>query len=146
MMERIRFSRTPIVLIWLIAIVAVTNSILGVSFLLNTTGESSADTGRIFQGSFMVLQGIVFISWSVYSINRRKYYIEWDDSSVNLYLPGTKAPESIFLSDIKSVSIRLFEAELIVAGSVRTLDLNSLKDADLKKIKAFLDKRKNSEK
>lgn len=65
----------------------------------------------------------------------RKYYIEWDDDKLMFLLPDTKKLETIILSDIISVNIRLFEIELKLLDKTRSLDLSNLQFEDLKKIK-----------
>lgn len=80
-------------------------------------------------------QGLLFILMGVGNLSVRKYYIEWDENKLKFLLPDTKKVEIIQLSDIKSVSIRLFEIELKLPDKNRTLDLSNLQFEDLKKIK-----------
>lgn len=80
-------------------------------------------------------QGLLFILMGVGNLSVRKYYIEWDDNELKFLLPDTRKPETIRLSDIISVTIRLFEIELRLPEKTRILDLNNLRFEDLKKIK-----------
>ncbi len=80
-------------------------------------------------------QGILFAIMGVGNLSVRKYFIEWDDNELKFLLPDSKKPETIKLADIISITIRLFEIELILLDKTRILDLNNLQFEDLKKIK-----------
>lgn len=86
-----------------------------------------------------IIQGIVFITLGTLNLTKGKYFIEWDDNQLRFLLPDTKKLEIIDFDDIESVNIKLFEIELQLDNRKRTLDLNTLKDDDLKKIKAKFD-------
>ena len=80
-------------------------------------------------------QGLLFLIMGAVNLYVRKYYIEWDDTELRLLLPDTKNLETIILSDINSVNIKLFEIELKLQDKTRTIDLSNLQFKDLRKIK-----------
>ncbi len=79
--------------------------------------------------------GLIFIIKGVEDLYVRKYYIEWDDNELRLYLPDTRIPESIILSEIGHVSIKLFKIELKLKDKTRLINLGNLRYKDLRKIK-----------
>lgn len=96
------------------------------------TAFPSGDWNAVFH----VIQGIFFISLGVYNLRNRKYFIEWDEIHLKFLIPGNKKVETIKLSDIQTVEIKLFEIELHLSNRIQKLDLNGLDYDDLKKIKA----------
>ena len=89
---------------------------------------------------FFVFQGILFIIMGYAFLNRRKYFIEWDDKEMWFFLPGTKEVDSVVIDDIKSVNIRLFEIELELKNGPRKINLENLEFEDIRKIKGKLEK------
>lgn len=116
------------ILFLLVGIFAIVKLFIGDS----GTESSSVDWTGFLQG----FQGLFFIGLGAYNLRNEKYYIEWDDQQLKFFLPGTKQPETINFADIDSINIRLFEIELYFKDEKRTLDLNTLKDEDLKKVKS----------
>lgn len=110
---------------------------LGIALLIKAI-INGFDT-RFLEGNWnsvlFTFQGLLFILMGVGNLSVRKYYIEWDENELKFFLPDTKIVETIKLSDIISVSIRLFEIELTLSDRTRTLDLSNLQFEDLKKIK-----------
>ena len=98
------------------------------------------DSIEIINPVFMILQGIVFLIWGIFNLRKRKFYIEWDETELRLFLPDTKRIEKVKFSDIQSVIIRLFEIELRLIDKVRMIDLNNMKYEDLKKVKERFEK------
>ena len=79
--------------------------------------------------------GLIFIITGARDLFVRKYYIEWDDTELRLLLPDTRKLETIILSDINSVNIKLFKIELMVREKKRIIDLGNLWYKDLSRIK-----------
>jgi len=79
--------------------------------------------------------GIIFLIKGGEDFLVRKYYIEWDDNELRLYLPDTRIPESIILSEIGHVNIKLFRIELQLKDKTRLINLGNLRYKDLRKIK-----------
>jgi hypothetical protein len=84
---------------------------------------------------FFTIQGLLFILMGYLNLKNKKYYIEWDDKELRFLLPDTKKVESVLFSEIASVNIKLFEIELKLIDSVRTLNLDNLEFEDLKRVK-----------
>lgn len=82
-----------------------------------------------------MMQGVLFFIIGYTNIRNRKYYIEWDENEIRSYLPNNKKVDSIVISDIKAVSIKLFEIELELEDEIKTLNLDNLQFEELKKIK-----------
>ena len=98
----------------------------------SATDSSSLDWTGFLQG----LQGLLFIGWGVYNLRNKKYFIEWDEHHLRFFLPDTKQPVKIDFADIDTVNVKLFEVELCLNNKKLTVDLNTLKDEDLKKVKS----------
>jgi hypothetical protein len=84
---------------------------------------------------FFVIQGPITFLMGYFNLRNTKYYIEWDEIEINLFLPRTKNIEKIYIRDIISVNIKLFEIEFVLAGKKRILNLEALQLEDLRKIK-----------
>lgn len=141
-MERIRLYRISLFLSWTFIVLACLNAAFGIALLIKNTeqGHLPEDSFKIVHPVFMILQGIVFLIWGIYNLSKRKFYIEWDETDLRLFLPGTKRLEIIKFTDIQSVIVRLFEIELRLLNKVRIIDLNNLKYEDLKKVKERFEK------
>ena len=90
--------------------------------------------------------GGIFIIKGVEDLYVKKYYIEWDDNELRLLLPDNKTLETIILSDINHVNIRLFKIEFKLKDKTRLINLGNLRYKDLRKIKEKfeeIDKSKN---
>jgi hypothetical protein len=141
-MERIRLYRISLFLSWTFIVLACLNAAVGIALLIKRTeqGHMTKDSIEILNPVFMILQGIVFLIWGIINLRKRKFYIEWDETELSLFLPDTKRIEKIKFSDIQSVNIRLFEIELKLPDKCRIIDLNNLEYEDLKKVKKKFEK------
>jgi hypothetical protein len=141
-MERIRLYRISTFLSWTLIVIACLNAAFGIALLIKNMeqGYASEDSFKIVHPVFMILQGIVFLIWGIYNLRKRKFYIEWDETELRLFLPDTKKIEKVKFSDIQSVIIRLFEIELKLPDKCRIIDLNNLEYEDLKKVKKKFEK------
>lgn len=90
-----------------------------------------------------VIQGFIFIGFGVYMLRNRKYFIEWDDNQLRFLIPGNKRVETLDLSEVQSVEVKLFEIILHLPNRTQKIDLNGLEYEDLKKIKAKFESFKN---
>jgi len=79
--------------------------------------------------------GIIFIIRGVENLYVKKYYIEWDETELRLLLPDKKTLETIMLSDINHVNIRLFKVEFKLNDKTRFINLSNLRYKDSRKIK-----------
>ena len=84
---------------------------------------------------FFTIQGLLFILMGSINLLNKKYFIEWDDKELRFLLPDTKQVETVLFSEIVSVNIRLFEIELKLKDTVRTLNLDNMEFEDLKRVK-----------
>jgi hypothetical protein len=84
---------------------------------------------------FFTIQGLLFILMGYSNLKNKKYYIEWDDKELRFLLPDTKQVETVLFSEITSVNIKLFEIELKLKDSIRTLNLDNMEFEDLKRVK-----------
>jgi hypothetical protein len=136
-MEKIRLVRISKTFTWILILLASANAILGITFFVESVHNGNVDreSEGLVNAIFMIVQGAIFIAWGIINMRSRRYFIEWDETMINLFLPKTKQPESIRINDINTVILRLFEVELHLQESVRIIDLNSLKDEDIRKVK-----------
>jgi hypothetical protein len=112
-------------------------SIIGILLLLKAliNGFNTKFPSGDWNSVMFIFQGLLFIIMGVGNLYVRKYYIEWDDNELKFLLPDTKKAETIKLGEIISVTIKLFEIELLLSDKIRTLDLSNLQFEDLKMIK-----------
>ena len=124
------FSRLFIILGCIFAILGILLFIKAISNGFDTHFPSSDWNSLTF-----MIQGLLFIMMGVWNLLVKKYFIEWNEDELRIFLPDTKKVEIIKLSEIVSVNIRLFEIQLNLHDRIRTLDLNNLQFEDLRKIK-----------
>jgi hypothetical protein len=84
---------------------------------------------------FFTIQGLLFILMGSVNLINKKYFIEWDDKELRFLLPDTKQVETVLFSEIVSVNIKLFEIELKLKDTIRTLNLDNMEFEDLKRVK-----------
>jgi hypothetical protein len=136
-MERIRVFKVLTGLARFFIILGAITSIFGLSlffkYLINgfNTKFPSGDWNSVI----FTIQGFLFIIMGYSNLKNKRYYIEWDDKELKFLLPDRKQVESVLFSEIVSANIKLFEIELRLKDSVRTLNLDSLEFEDLKKVK-----------
>jgi len=136
-MEKIRIFKVYKGLAIFFLIFGTLFTFMGIALLIKSliNGFNSAFPGGDWNAVFFTLQGILFVVMGSASLLNRKYFIEWDEQELRYLLPDKKAIEIIKFSDIISVNIRLFEIELTMKNSVKSLNLENLQFEDIKKIK-----------
>jgi hypothetical protein len=136
-MERIRVSKVYPGVAKFFLIFGIIFSALGVFLLINSLikGFNLRFPSGDWDSILFPIQGIFFILLGYSSLNSRKYFIEWDDNELRFLLPDTKKPEAIKFDQIQSVYIKLYEIELELSNSTRTLKLDNLQFEDLRKVK-----------
>jgi hypothetical protein len=141
-MERIRVfkGRTGLAKFFVIFGIIYTLSGLALFTKYLTMGFNFSFPSGDWNSVFFVFQGILFIIMGYAFLNRRKYFIEWDDKEMRFLLPGAKAVDSVIIDDIKSVNIRLFEIEMELKNGTRKINLENLEFEDIRKIKGKLEK------
>jgi hypothetical protein len=136
-MERIRVFKSLKGLAKFFIILGTLLTLLSVAILLKSllAGFNTSFPAGDWNSVMFLVQGILFIIMGYSNLYYSRYYIEWDEKELRYYFPGAKHPESIQFSEIESAKIRLFEIELKVHGSIRSLHLENLDFEDLKRIK-----------
>jgi hypothetical protein len=111
--------------------------ILGLSLLIRSIslGFNTRFPSGDWDSVLFTVQGILFSLIGYFSLNSRKYFIEWDENELRFLLPETKKTEAIKIDQIQSVKIRLYEIELKLSDITRTLNLVNLHFEDLRKVK-----------
>ena len=136
-MERIRVYKVLKGLAKFFIIFGAVFTILGLSLIIKST--ISGFNFRFLSGDWnsviFLFQGILFISIGYFNLKNEKYFIEWDTNELRFFLPDRKIIETIKLSEIKSVEIRLFEIEIRMPDTVRTINLENLEFEDLRRVK-----------
>lgn len=136
-MERIRVFKVRTVLARFFIILGAITTIFGLllfSFALINGFNTKFPSGD-WNSVIYTVQGLLFILMGYLNLKNKRYYLEWDDKELRLLLPDTKQVETILFSEINSVRIKLFEIELKLTDSVRTLKLDNLEIEDLKRVK-----------
>ena len=136
-MERIRVFKVLKVLTRIFIILGTIATILGLSLFIKSliNGFNTKFPSGDWNSVFFTVQGLLFVIMGYSNLKNRKYYIEWDDKELRFLLPDTKKVESVPFSEIISVKIKLFEIEITLKDSIRTLNLDNLEFEDLKKVK-----------
>jgi uncharacterized membrane protein len=136
-MERIRVFKVLKVLTRIFIILGTIATILGLSLFIKSliNGFNTKFPSGDWNSVFFTVQGLLFVIMGYSNLKNRKYYIEWDDKELRFLLPDTKKVESVPFSEIISVNIKLFEIEITLKDSIRTLNLDNLEFEDLKKVK-----------
>ncbi|MFZ5939847.1 MAG: hypothetical protein ACOYXB_04675 [Bacteroidota bacterium] len=136
-MTRINLFRTSVPFSRFFIIFGSFFTLVGILLLIKAllNGFNTAFPSGDWNSVLFTIQDLLFILMGAGNLSVRKYYLEWDDRELRILLPDTKKPETIALADITSVSVRLFEIDLSLPGSVRTLDLSNLRFEDLKRVK-----------
>ena len=136
-MTRINVFKNPTAMVRFFIIFGGLFLISGIFFLikaLNNGFNTNFQDGDWNSVLFTCL-GIIFIIKGVDDLFFRRYYIEWDDNELRLFLPDTKNLETISLSDIGHINIKLFKIELRLRDKTRLINLSNLRYKDLRKIK-----------
>ena len=122
----------------------ISGSFLLIKALINgfNTNYPSGDWNSVIY----TFQGVTFIIMGATNLYFRKYYVEWNDTELRLLLPDTRKLETIILSDINSINIKLFEIEIYHQDKRRTIDLSNLRYKDLRKIKEKFEEIEKSKK
>ena len=123
-------------------------TIIGIFLLIKAfnTGFNTNFQNGDWNSVLYTFLGGIFIIKGVEDLYVKKYYIEWDDNELRLLLPDNKILETIILSDIDHVNIRLFKIEFKLKDKTRLINLGNLRYKDLRKIKEKfeeIDKSKN---
>jgi hypothetical protein len=136
-MERIRVSKGYPGIAKFFLIFGIIFTVLGLFLLINSliNGFNIQFPSGDWNSILFPIQGIFFILLGYSSLKSRKYFIEWDENELRFLLPDTKKPEAIKFDEIQSVIIKLYEIELILPNSTRTLKLDNLQFEDLRKVK-----------
>jgi hypothetical protein len=136
-MERIRVFKVLKGLAMFFIIFGTIFTILGFSLFIKSliSGFNTKFPSGDWNSVIFTLEGPLFILMGYLNLKNKKYYIEWDDKELRFLLPDTKQVETILFSEIDSVKIKLFEIELKLTDSVRTLNLDNLEFEDLKRVK-----------
>ena len=140
-MDKIYLKRSSMLFSIAAIIISTADMIFGINLLIKEFSMPSGNkTEGIMHAIFFIVQGIIFIIWSSIYLYNRKYYIGLSVNEIELLIPGNKTVEIIQLKDITAVNIRLFEIEVHLPQGKKSIDLNSLNDNDLKKIKDYFEK------
>lgn len=81
------------------------------------------------------LQGILFILLGYLNLRSEKYFIEWDDNQLNYLLPNSSKVATISFSEIRSITIKLFEIHLELEESNKIINLDNLQFQHIKALK-----------
>lgn len=147
-MTRINVFKNPTAMVRFFIIFGGLFTIIGIFLLIKAfnTGFNTNFQNGDWNSVLYTFLGGIFIIKGVEDLYVKKYYIEWDDNELRLLLPDNKTLETIILSDIDHVNIRLFKIEFKLKDKTRLINLGNLRYKDLRKIKEKfeeIDKSKN---
>lgn len=110
-------------------------SIILVAGLIIVIKTVADDTTPEWSAIVFILQGILFLTLGYLHYTSDKYFIEWDDTHLNYLLPGSGKIETIQFPEIKSITINLFEIQLQIGNSEKTINLGNLQFEEIKALK-----------
>lgn len=128
-MERIQVIRGSRFLSWFLIVFGILVVLMSITEIILVKNGRPA---RII----LLVQSLLLIVMGTMAIRNRRYYIEWDEHRMNYFLPSAQKVESVSFSEIKSVTIRLFEIEIITPEGKKILNLDNMRFEELKKLKA----------
>ena len=140
-MDKIYLKRSSMLFSIAAIIISTADMIFGINLLIKEFSMPSGNkTEGIMHAIFFIVQGIIFIIWSSIYLYNRKYYIGLSVNEIELLIPGNKTVEIIPVKNITSLNIRLFDIEVCLPEGKKSIDLNSLNDNDLRKVKDYFEK------
>jgi hypothetical protein len=136
-MEKVKVFKVYRELAWILITMGSVTFLYGFALLVKALiqGFNSHFPSGDWVNVFFVIQGPLFIVMGSVNLRNTRYYIEWNDNEIHLFLPGTKEVVKILFRDIRSVNIKLFEIEIELDGKRRIINLETLQIEDLRKIK-----------
>ena len=136
-MTRINVFKNPTAMVRFFIIFGGLFAISGIFLLIKAfnTGFNTNFQNGDWNSVLFTFLGIIFIIRGVENLYVKKYYIEWDETELRLLLPDKKTLETIMLSDINHVNIRLFKVEFKLKDKTRFINLSNLRYKDSRKIK-----------
>jgi len=136
-MTRINVFKNPTAMVRFFIIFGGLFTITGIFLLIKAfnTGFNTNFQNGDWNSVLFTFLGIIFIIRGVENLYVKKYYIEWDETELRLLLPDKKTLETIMLSDINHVNIRLFKVEFKLNDKTRFINLSNLRYKDSRKIK-----------
>ncbi len=83
------------------------------------------------------IQGIVFVKMGIVMQKKERCFVGWDNSKIQYLLPGNKDIETIRISEITGIRLKLNEVGIRVNDTIKKLDLNNVEYEPLIKIKKY---------
>ena len=110
-------------------------------------GFKTAFIGGNLNYYIFTIQGLMFFFMGHSYKRNEKYFIEWNDTELRYLLPKNKSVEIINLSEIREISIKIFEVCLRLPENEKILNLENIQFKELRKIKEkFEEIKRNTEK
>lgn len=140
-MERFKVYKVKKGLAYFLIIFGGVLLLLGIALLIKTIlGGTSVDWNSVI----FILQGSLFIIMGYLNLRSDKYYIEWDENKLNYFLPKSNSIETVTISEIKDVSINLFEIHLKLEDTEKIIHLDNLQFKEIRRIKEKFEQIKSS--
>ncbi len=120
--------------------------LFGIIFLINSlmNGFQTQFPGGDWNYVIFSFQGLLSFFMGYSMLKYKKYFIEWDSENLRYFLPKSKLIETIKISDIKSIEIKLFEIKIQLPENDKTLDLGNIQFKELRRIKEKFEELKNN--
>jgi hypothetical protein len=135
-MKRIKIFKTNKTLAWVLVVVGIFLALTAVTIFLKSQFSVNGQELGPWDYVPLFIQGILLIVLASFNLGTGKYYIEWDDSYLNYFLPRTSGTEKLEISRITGIHIGLFEIRIEMGSELRTLDLENVQFEEIKAIKS----------
>jgi len=136
-MERIQVYKINPIINFVSKAFAVLYLVWGVWGLISlyfTPGKKTFLGGQISFFGY-IIQGILFFALVYSNLKKGRYFIEWDDRQIRYLLNHDRQVNTIQISEITGVSIKLYEIILQLTKTERTLHIELIQYKDIKRIK-----------
>jgi hypothetical protein len=67
-------------------------------------------------------------------------FVGWDENRIQYFLPGNKSIETIRISEITGIELKVHEINIQLNDTVKVLDLNNVEHKPLIRIKSYFKK------
>ncbi len=146
-MERIQIYTRQRGFVLFFKISGIFSFILGLTGLIISykEGFKTAFFGGNWNYYIFTFQGLMFFFMGHTYKRNEKYFIEWNETELRYLLPKNKSIETINISEIREVSVKLYEIKLQLLEIEKSLSLENVQFKELKRIKEkFEEIRKNT--
>lgn len=134
-MERHNILTTHKGLAWFLVVLGALLAILGGVLLIIRLLGGEVLEFSLFSAVAYLVQGVLLVLLGGLTLRSGKYFVEWDQKEIRIYLPANKRVEVFEIDKITRVDIHLFQIQLTLGENTGTIDLENAQFKEIRKIK-----------